>query len=209
MSPTPRVQARAAGILYLVTHVTSVGAAAAYAGGAVRVGVTLELALALGCVGTGVLLWMLLRAAGPARAATFALLRTLEAAVILAGALPMLAAVWLDLGTAPGTPAAAVHTASFLLGQGLVISVNTLVLAWLLWDACAVPRTLAALGVVGGCLVLASNTLQLWGLIPLNGPVAAAAAVPVFAFELWLALYLITVGLREGADRHSLTAVGP
>lgn len=201
MSHSPRMQARAAGILYLVTHVTSVGAAAAYAVGGVRAGITLELALAVGCVGTGAILWMLLRASGPSRAATFALLRTVEASVIVAGALPMIAALWLERATSPGSEPAALHTASFLLGQGLVISVNTLVLAWLLWDARVVPRALAGLGALGGAIVLASNLLQLWGAIPLNGAVAAAAAVPVFAFELWLAVHLIAVGVREPAGR--------
>lgn len=197
---SPRQHARAAGILYLITHVTSIAAVAAYAAGAVAGGVTLEFALAIGCAATGVLLWTLLRAHGPARAASFALLRAVEASVIIAGALPMLALAWLDRAGGQATDAAAaVHQASFLLGQGLVISVNTIVLAWLLWDSRAVPRALAALGALGGTLVLASDLAQLWGAIGLNSPPAAVAAVPLFAFELWLAVMLIAVGLRTGA----------
>ena len=197
MHHTPRQHARAAGILYLVTHVTSVAAVAAYSAGAIRGGVTLEFALAIGCLGTGVLLWLLLRNVGPARAATFALMRTLEAAVIIAGTLPMFATLVIDRPGAQWVDAAAsVHTASFLLGQGLVISVNTIVLGWLLWDSRAVPRALAALGGIGGTLVLTSNLAQLWGLIPLNGPIAGAAALPVFVFEIWFAIHLIVVGVR-------------
>ncbi|MFT3860547.1 DUF4386 domain-containing protein [Micropruina sp.] len=148
-------------------------------------------------MGTGVLLWRLLRSHGAVRAATFALLRTVEAAVIIAGTLPMLASVWVD--DAHGlwkASASAVHTASFLIGQGLVISVNTIVLGWLLWDSRAVPRTLAALGAIGGTIVLASNLAQLWEAIPLNGVLAGTAAALIFAFEVWLAIYLIAVGLR-------------
>lgn len=197
MNHTPRQHARAAGVLYLVTHVTSVTAVVAYGAGAVAAGVTLELALAVGCVGTGVLLWILLREHGPARAATFASLRTVEASVIAAGTLPMLAAAWADSeGGAVGDALEELHTASFLVGQGLVISVNTIVLAWLLLDSRRVPRALALLGLGGGALVLTSNLAQLWGAIPLNGAIAGAGAVPVFAFEIWLAVYLIAVGLR-------------
>ncbi|MFZ2428470.1 MAG: DUF4386 family protein, partial [Propioniciclava sp.] len=87
------------------------------------------------------------------------------------------------------------HTASFLLGQGLVISVNTVVVAWLLWDSRATPRALALLGALGGVVVLISNLAQLWSVIPLNGTLAGAAAAPVFAFEVWFALHLIVVGL--------------
>lgn len=210
MTHTPRQHARAAGILYLVTHVTSVAAVGVYSAGLVAGGVTLEFALAVGCLGTGVLLWVLLRRSGPVRAATFALMRTLEAAVIVAGALPMLATLWWAGGGEGWADAAsAVHAASFLLGQGLVISVNTIVLGWLLWDARAMPRPLAALGVIGGALVLVSNLLQLWGVIPLNGPAAAAAAVPVFAFEIWFAITLIAVGVREpvhAAPAHAAAA---
>lgn len=194
MSQLVRRQSQLAGILYLVTHITSVTAVIAYGGGFVRAGVALEVVLAFGCLGTGVLLWVLLQARGPARAASFALLRTLEAAVIVAGALPMLGAAL--AGTAVDGSSAATHTAAFLLGQGLVISVNTVILGWLLWDARAVPRALAALGMTGGVVVLVSNGLQLAGAIPLNGVVAAIAAVPVFAFEIWFAVWLIAVGVR-------------
>ena len=201
MTQTPRRYAQVAGILYLITHVTSVTAVSAYGAGFVAGGVTLEFALAIGCLGTGVILWVLLRSFGPVRATSFAMLRAVEAAVIIAGALPLLATQWLaGVGDWSIEFASAMHTASFLLGQGLVISVNTVVLGWLLWTSHAVSRVLAGLGVVGGVVVLASNLAQLWGLIPLNGLVAAIAAVPIFAFEVWFAIYLIAYGLRGVTD---------
>lgn len=189
--------ARVAGILYLVTHATSVLAVAAYAGGATSLGVALELMLALGCLGTGVLLWSLLRRHGEVRAASFGALRALEAAVILAGTLPMLALGWAGAGAPGAAMLERLHTAAFLVGQGLVISVNTLVLAWLLLDARVVPRALAALGLAGGAIVLASNLAQLFGAIPLNGAIAGVCAVPIFAFEIWFAVLLIAKGLRQ------------
>ncbi|TFV81621.1 DUF4386 domain-containing protein [Microbacterium sp. dk485] len=188
--------ARTAGILYLVTHVTSVTAVAAYAAGGIALGVALELVLAAGCLGTGILLWLLLRDVGQARAAAFAGLRALEAAVIAAGTLPMLVLLWTAPSPPLGETLVALHTAAFLVGQGLVISVNTMILGWLLFDARVVPRSLAMLGMLGGAVVLASNTAQLFGVIPQGGMVAGLCAVPVFAFEVWLAIHLIVVGLR-------------
>lgn len=184
---------RAAGALYLVTHVTSVLAVVAYGADEVAAGVTLELALALACSGTGVLLWTLLKDDGPARAATFAALRGVEASVILAGTLPMVAAMW-----HPGSAdlLEPLHTASFLVGQGLVIGANTVVLGSLLLGSRRAPAALGALGMAGGAIVLTSDLAQLWGAIPLNGLIAAAAAVPVFAFELWLAFLLLLGRLR-------------
>lgn len=189
MATLPRNQARLAGILYLVTHVTSVLAVVAYGDAtnpqSVRLGVLLEFVLALGCLGTGVLLGWLLHSLGPVRALTFALLRTLEAAVIVAGTLPMLAIVWAG---APSRLLIDLHAASFLLGQGLVIGVNTLVLASLLLTSRFVVGPLAVLGLAGGALVLASDVAQLLGLVPLNGALAGALAVPIFAFEIWRAI---------------------
>ncbi|WP_082406255.1 DUF4386 domain-containing protein [Microbacterium sp. No. 7] len=196
-----RVYARSAGIVYLVTHVTSVTAVAAYAASSVALGVALEFILALGCLLTGLLLLPLLRPAGEVRAFTFAFLRTLEAAVIAAGTLPMLAFLWTDAaGTVAGESLEALHTAAFLVGQCLVISVNTIVLGRLLLESGLVPRALAVLGLMGGVLVLGSNAAQLFGLVPLNGAVAGACAVPLFAFELWFAFHLIIAGLRPRTD---------
>lgn len=197
MTHSRRQHARATGVLYLVTHVTSVLAVVAYGAGTLTLGVALEFALAIGCAGTGVLLWMLLHELAPARAAAFALLRGVEASVIIAGALPMLALHW--GGGAAGLSAEVatdLHTAAFLLGQGLVISVNTIVLGWALWGARILPRPLAGLGLAGGGIVLVSNLAQLGGLIPLNGTLAGLGAIPVFAFELWLAIHLIVRGVR-------------
>lgn len=189
--------ARIAGASYLVTHVTSVTAVVAYAAHAIPAGVALELLLALGCLLTGLLLLPVLRPFGEARAVTFALLRTLEAAVIAAGTLPMLALLWTGTaGSAIGDALEAMHVAAFLVGQGLVISVNTVVLGWLLLTSGLVPRALAVLGMVGGALVLFSNSAQLFGVIPLNGAIAGACALPVFAFEIWFALHLLVRGAR-------------
>lgn len=197
MTRQNRTYARSAGIAYLVTHVTSVTAVAAYGASALPLGVALEFTLALGCLLTGLLLLPLLRSAGEVRALTFAFLRGLEAAVIATGALPMLALAWTG---GSREVLEALHSAAFLVGQGLVISVNTVVLAWLLLDSGLVPRALAVLGLFGGVVVLGSNTAQLFGLIPLNGPVAGVCALPIFAFEIWFAFYLIIAGLRPRAD---------
>ncbi|MEZ0141587.1 DUF4386 domain-containing protein [Microbacterium sp. NRRL B-14842] len=205
MPDRSRTYARIAGILYLVTHATSIAAVAAYAGGALTGGVTVELLLAGGCLGTGILLWLLLGQVGPARAATFAALRALEAALIAAGTLPMLA---LQGTTATGPMAetlVALHTAAFLVGQGLVISANTIILGWLLFTTGLVPRALAALGLIGGTLVLASNSAQLFDMIPQGGTIAGVCALPIFAFEIWFAIHLITVGLRPRASVRALS----
>ncbi|MGN6502114.1 MAG: DUF4386 domain-containing protein [Pseudolysinimonas sp.] len=202
---TPRIHARAAGLLYLLTHVTSILAVVAYGAGQAPVGVKLELALAIGCVGTGVLVFVLLREVGPARATTFMALRGVEGAVILAGAMAMLAGSWVtDAAAAPALTQ--LHAASFLIGQGLVIGINTIVLGSLLWSSRAVPRWIATLAVAGGAIVLGSDLAQLFGVIPMNGTIAAICAVPIFAFELSFAITLIVRGVRPQVPRSTTPA---
>ena len=217
---TTRRYALSAGLLYYVTHVTSVVAVIAYGsvlssgdlsgsnGRAALTGVVLELTLALACLGTGVLLLPILRPYGPVAAPAFAAMRTMEAAVIAAGTLPVVAAVWLATGYDDGaarpnsallSTVGALHDAGFLVGQGMIISVNTVVLGWLLWRSGVVFRWIGMLGVVGGVLVLTGNLLQLFGAIPFGGSIAGVLAVPIFAFELWFASYLVFVGARARA----------
>src|SRR6188474_2068080 len=97
---TTRRQSVLVGVLFLVTHVTSVGAVILYGpmltsgewlsasgpGTAQLVGATLDIALALAVVGTGLAFVPLLRERAPQAGLAYAMLRATEAAVILAGA---------------------------------------------------------------------------------------------------------------------------
>ena len=145
----------AAGVLYFVTHVTSVAALVLYgpvlndadyivgSGPDTRilVGGLLEVILACAVVGTAVALYPIVKRHSPGGALGYAALRTLEAATILAGVVTVLAVVTLRqrYAGAAGTDAAAltlagqalvaVHDWTFLIGPGLVVGVNTVVLA--------------------------------------------------------------------------------
>ena len=63
---------------------------------------------------------------------------------------------------AAGRALVAIHDWSFLLGPGLVIGVNSLTLAYLMYRSRLVPRFIAVLGLVGGPLVFFSSTAVLF-----------------------------------------------
>jgi hypothetical protein len=126
----------------------------------------------------------------------------LEAGIIAVGVVPLLAVVTLrQAGAADdgalGTALVALHDWTFLLGPGLVCGTNTVLLAALLLRSGLVPRFIPVLGLVGGPLVLASNAAQLFGVFDQVSPWAAVGAVPVFAWEICLALYLLVKGFRS------------
>jgi hypothetical protein len=205
----------AAGALYFVTHVTSVTALVLYGpvldhpasapDTRVLVGGLLEVICAMAVLGTAVALYPALKRHSPGGALGYAALRTLEAATILTGVVTLLGVVTLRQHNADTVPLAgpllvAVHNWTFLIGQGLVVGVDTVVLAYVLFRFRLVPRAIPILGLVGGPIVFASNLGVMFGAYPQESAVTGAAALPVFAWEVSLALYLIVKGLRLNAS---------
>jgi hypothetical protein len=91
---------------------------------------------------------------------------------------------------------AALHDWTFLFGPGLAIGINTALLAALMYRSRLVPRTIAVIGLIGGPLVFASSVAVLFGAYEQASGVAALAALPVFAWEMSLAGWMIVKGLR-------------
>ena len=203
-----------AGVLYLITHVTSIAAVVLYGGflddplgpggdTRVLVGGLCDVVLALSVVGTAVALYPVVKRHGEGLAIGYVGLRTLEAAVIVAGVVALLAVVTLRQSGAATEPVAeglvAVRDWTFLVGPGLVCGTNTVVLAALLHRSRLVPRFIAVLGLVGGPLVFAWNLMSMFGATELFSAVAVLFVAPVFSWELCLAVYLIVKGFRPTA----------
>src|SRR3954452_7790332 len=173
MTPTRRTAITAGG-LYLVTHVTSIAAVVLYggflddplrSGGDTRVlvGGLCDVVLAMAVVGTAVALYPVAKRYSEGLAIGYVGLRTLEAAVIVAGVVALLGVVTLrqaGTGTSPVADAlVAVRDWTFLIGPGFVCGTNTVVMALLMYRSRLVPRFIAVLGLVGGPLVFTCNLL--------------------------------------------------
>jgi hypothetical protein len=187
-----RKTAVVAGVLYLVTHVTSIAALALYKSDQVRLGALLEVILALAIVGTAVTLFPVVKPWGEGIALGYVGLRTLEAAVICTGIVSILAAEQ------------AMHDWTFLVGPNFVLGTNTVLLAYLMFKSRLVPRYIGVLGLIGGPLVFASAVAVLFGLYDQVSTLGALTAVPVFAWELTLAFTLIVKGFTPAPALHLL-----
>ncbi|MGY1730088.1 DUF4386 domain-containing protein [Geodermatophilus sp. SYSU D01045] len=207
------------GVFFLVAAVTAVAALALYqpllgdpgyvlgagADTQVRWGALLEVGLAAACIGTAVTAYPVVERHGRALALGYVCGRLLEAAVIVTGIVSVLAVVALRqgdhdaslVGVARGL--VALHDATFLVGPGLVIGVNTLLLATLVYRGRLAPRWIAVTGLVGGPVVFLSSTAVLFGLHDQVSAVAGLAALPVTVWEMGLAVYLIARGFRSPA----------
>ena len=82
------------------------------------------------------------------------------------------------------------------VGPGLISPINTVVIAWLLWRHRMLPRWIPTLGLIGAPLVGVVNIGVLFGITQ----VIPVAVIPIFAWEISLATYLIVRGLPVRSD---------
>lgn len=207
------------GILFLISHVTSVLAAFVFFAPVIAdseyvlgetpdtgllVGGVLELFLALSVLGTSVALYTVVRRVSAGFAIGYVALRTLEAGVILIGATAMTTMATLhEAAAASADPESflaasatvqGIYAWAFIVGPGLICPVNTIVLAVVLYRSGLVARFIPVLGFIGAPLVFALNLTKVFGIaLP---EAAAIGVVPLFAWEICLAVYLIARGFR-------------
>ena len=214
-------RARAFGVLYLITFITSISALALYqpvlddpvgyiAGAGqdnqILLGALLELLLIIANLGTAVVIFPIVRRQSEELALGYVAARVFECTFILVGILSVLAIVTLRqevAGAAEGTVAytlAAIKDWTFLLGPGWVVGWgNGLILGYLMYRSGLVPRWMAWLGLVGGPLIIISGTLVLFGVDHPSGPLQGLATIPEFLWELSLGVYCTFKGFRPSA----------
>lgn len=224
------------GALFLVTEVAAIAGlalyrpaldGAAYVAGSgsdarVLAGALSEMVLIVAVIGTGVALYPALRRRHEALAVGYVCGRLLEAAVIAVGIVSLLAVVSLRQDLAQGSPAtdtgafetaatalAAVHDWTFLLGPNVFLGANTLVLAYVMLRTGLVPRPIALLGLLGGTLICASAVAVLFGLYAQVSAAGTLAALPVFAWEVTLAVRLLTRGFEPAGPVQADSSEGP
>lgn len=225
LGTTPRKIAIAAGLLYLITHVTSIGAVMLYdpvlkqadyvlgsgADTQVILGALLDILLALAIVGTSVALYPIVKRWNEGVAIGYVGLRTLEAGVIAVGVVPLLVVVALRQGLAGGIGSDPVtfvtlgnalvsfYTWTTLIGPGLICGVNTVLMAYLMYKSRLVPRFIPVLGLVGGPVIVIYTLARMFGIYEQILMWMGIAVLPIFAWEVTLALWLIAKGFRSSA----------
>ncbi len=219
-----RKTALVAGLLYLITYLAIptlglygpvLGEADFILGSGARSdvlwGALLELIVVVAIVGTGVVLFPVLRRQEEGVALGFVTSRLFEGGVITVGIISLLSIATLqqDLSGAVGAEAdalrvtgrslVAIHDWSFLIGQGLLPGINALLLGSLFYRSRLVPRIIPALGLIGGPLLISSVIGQFLGVNELYSAWSAIAVLPIFLWELFLGLWLVFKGFRKEA----------
>lgn len=222
---SPRKLAIAAGVCYLVSDFPAFAAVILYSpilnnvkyivgsgpDADVLLGAFFELIVAFAVVGTAVTLFPIVKRQNEAVAMGYVGLRTLEAGIMAIGVVSLLTVVTLRQQLAGagstdttslvvlGKSLVAFHNWTFLIGPGFTSGANTVLISYLMYRSRLVPRFIPMLGLIGGPLVFASATAVLFGLYPQYSAVPAVAALPEFAWELSLAIWLIVQGFNSPA----------
>jgi hypothetical protein len=227
MNPTRR-SAVFAGVFFIVAAVAAIAGLALYDpvlsdprfvvdGSAddtrVLLGALFELILAISVIGTAVTLYPIVKRESEGIALGYVAGRVSEAVVIIVGIFSLLSVVTLGQASTAaeasllttGEALVAIHDWTFLFGPGFAIGVNTLLLAYLLYRSELVPRAIAVTGLVGGPLIFASSIAVLFGVYEQVSAWGSLAAIPVFAWEMSLAVWLIVKGFREPASEPAPT----
>jgi len=177
----------------------------------VILGAFFEVLLAISVIGTAVTLFPIVRRQNESIALGYFAGRVVEAVVIVVGIISVLSVVTLrkDFGGATGLDAASlmvigkslvvVHNWTFLFGPSLAIGVNTLLLAYLMYTSRLVPRIIPILGLIGGPVIFASGTAEMFGLYQQISVWGSIGAIPVFAWEMSLAVWMIARGFKPSA----------
>jgi len=176
----------------------------------VTLGAVMELITVLANIGTAVALFPFLRKYNESIALGHLFFRFLEAVFISIGVISVLSLLTLSqdfVASAPNASALqasgilllAVHQWTFILGPNLLLGANTVLYSYLLYKSRLVPRPLAGLGITGAILVLIAALLQISGITRFGSALPALLAMPVAAYEMILAAWLIVKGFNQFA----------
>jgi hypothetical protein len=220
---TTRKLALAAGVLYLVTFAASIPTLALkepvvdhanfILGHGGQTGVLwagfLDFVCAIAGIGTAVALYPVTRRYSRTSAIGFVTTRTLEAAILVVGAISLLSVVTLRNNVVGGNTSSllttgqslvAMHDWSFLFGPGFMPAFNALFLATVMYRFRLVPRWIPMMGFVGAPVLFASSLATLLGGHAQVSDTATLFALPIAAWEFSLGVYLTVKGVKRSAN---------
>src|SRR3954468_1610491 len=224
-SDPTRNHARAAGTFYLLTFAASIPALLLIQA-AVRADLTvapghdtglltaglLDFVTAVTGVGSAVALYPVVKRQNQAMALGLVMSRMLEAAVIMAGVVSLLAVVTVRQHVPGADPAisqalVAVRDETFLFGPGFMAVVNAVLLGTLLYKSRLVPRLIPVVGLIGAPLLLAANLMTLFGHNEQTSTVTMLATLPIAAWELSVGTWMLVKGFTPSPITANLTKV--
>lgn len=229
MEFSPKTASRIAGVLFIIAAITAIAGVILYEpilndsdyllqGAAhanqVILGASMELILVLSVAGTATVMFPFLKKYNRTIAIWHVCFRLMEAFVITVGIISVLSLLTLSQAYvaegAPditsyqvsGTLLKAVHDWTFLLGPNFFLGMNTMMYSYIFYKSKLVPRFIPVLGLTGSALILLAALTEMFGVIDQVSALGGILALPIFANEMILAVWLIMKGFN-GSAVHS------
>ena len=174
-------------------------------------GALFEMVLAVSVVATAIMLFPYFKKENEGLAIAYVCFRVLEAIFIIIGIVSVLALLALsqeyintagaDSGhfTTTGSLLKAVHSRTFMLGPNFMLALNTVICSYLLYKSLLVPRFISAMGLTGSIFIFYAAVLEMFGIIEHMSNWGIILAVPLFSYEMILALWLLFKGFNASA----------
>ncbi|MCA6364033.1 MAG: DUF4386 domain-containing protein [Bacteroidetes bacterium] len=171
--------------------------------GTVLLGVLFELLLAASAMGTALSLYPVLKTSNSSLAIGYVVFRLLEVVFIVAGLLSVLGLISLSsafaAATIPdvaafettGAVLKALHDWTFILGPNFMLGINTFIYSYVFYHSRTVPRPLAILGLLAAVFIFIASLLELFGIIKQVSAPGFLLALPIFVYEMTLAVTLL------------------
>ena len=99
-----------------------------------------------------------------------------------------------------------VHCGAQYARRGAEVNVNALLLGSLMYRSRLVPRLIPVIGLIGAPLLIIAVFATLFGAIEQGSALAAAAALPVAAWELSLGVWLVIKGFKPSPITTGMAA---
>ena len=175
----------------------------------IKWGAFFEIITVLAVIGTSITLYPVLRKYNETMAIGTVCFRLLEATLITIGILCLLSIVTINQGFAKGLASdtsslliagkllLVVHDWTFLFGPNFLLGPSTLITSYILFKMKLVPRFISVLGLLGGPLIFICAVLVLFGFFLQISVWGALFAIPVFCYEMSLAIWLIVKGFNS------------
>lgn len=169
-------------------------------------GAFFEIITAFAVMGTPISFFPILRKVNLSMAVATVSFRLLEASIIIIGILSLLAIISLNQSFSEevnpnisaymvsGKLLIAIKNWTFLFGPNLALGPSTLLTSYMLYKSKLIPKTIAFLGLIGGPLIFLSAILVMFGFYKQISLMGTITALPVFFYEMSLAIWLIAKG---------------
>ena len=174
-----------------------------------------ELILAFSVIGIAVMMYPILNKENESIAIGYVCFRLLEATIIIIGIISLLSVVTLNQEftkavnpnvisfLTAGKLLITLHNWTFLFGPNLALGPGTLMMSFVLYKSKLVPRFIYILGLIGGPLIFSCAVLVMFGVFLQISIWGVLLAIPVFAYEMTLAVWLIVKGFNSSEGDFS------